>query len=114
MTDSQDKLSQADKDKLAIFAGLHIETTPGGNRHWFDGQTMICGYADWNPLLPEHGWLVLKALVEKRPEQPKAHAWLMVFDMFRDMATAVYAKGEPFDFWLAVMLAALATRKDGG
>ncbi len=125
MTESQDKLSLADKDWLAEFAGAKLRPRIEGlgshraedeELYWkFPDGSMIPyeddlrGCKTWNPLLPEHGWLILKALVEKQEESTDFEKWSSAWIK---IGWAVELDGAEF-LWPAVSVVALATRKDG-
>ena len=125
---SNQKLSQADLKFLANFAGLKyranyegmpvkVYVAPEGNQ--FDCKK-------WNPLLPEHGWLILKALVEANKREVQCvydrheddsldWSWMRVlWDLSEVARENAQIDDEDFDFWPAVSAAALATGKDGG
>ncbi len=104
------KLTGGQRVWLAEFAGgvrgqrfKVTNATPPGTWHhaaWcFPDGTKI-DIADWNPLLPAHGWLVLKALAEKT-------GWGFIMEQLY-----LRTSKAKFDFWGEIIAAALATRKD--
>ncbi len=61
------------------------------------GCEIVC--EDWNPLLPEHGWLVLQRLFTIRSH------YVVFIELEKLMSSGL-------DFWQAVMQAALGTKED--
>lgn len=70
-------MTEADLAKLAEFAGLktkrfnfpYAEVKAGPLKEpmicYAHEDKFVCQIADWNPLTPAHGYLILQALVEK-------------------------------------------------
>ena len=102
MTDSQDKLSDEQLTFLAEFAGGTRQCEPPHDTElwYFPDNSQEIYRADWNPLLPAHGWLILKAYVEKV-------GVVGLLQVIKNLRTID-------EFWEIVCEAALGTRKDGG
>ncbi len=117
-------MNQPKKDQLAEFADLKVINHADYNYepHYFSPQMYndtrvydihVCSYADWDPLNPAHGDLVLRALVNNITDQvgwSETQAWATVLGKLEIMAIRLPAL-QPFDFWPTVCTAALEIMK---
>ena len=127
------KLSQADLIFLAKFAGgtrpyEEVCRLNGTAAYWYfpdptNKQELVrLSTLNFDPAEnPAHGWLVLKALMEKEQKRLEKQtapqqrwARMGAHSVMESLTSrALHPMHEPFYIWPAVVDAALATRKDG-
>jgi hypothetical protein len=109
------KLTQEEIDWLATeFVGLYLH-----DDHWWTDapieENMVCHKDDFDPAEnPAHGWLILKALIDKAP-----HRGTIQIGVCRKHTGISLGQSHGIprgiledDFWPAVCQAALSTKED--